>query len=186
MKKRGGLLVVSLLVVFLSLSFISALCVDSDNENGFDESLFIRGNVLENDVSYNDACFYESEVAEQYCGVYIGWDFWNTFGGKVAKTGYRVCENGCFNGACVGNIYVSGNTNPDVSGTYVFKGENFFEREDGEYTLWYSASAGFWYLSESYGNVENSWINPLWARDDVVPAIEQVSGLYVIGDSDSD
>ena len=77
-------------------------CYDDDDSNvSFENSLFVSSYVFSDFKEYEDYCRDNSTLVESYCGIsLLRWDFWN-FAEEVAKQKDVVCENGCFDGACI-------------------------------------------------------------------------------------
>lgn len=81
---------------------VNTTCVDWDNRDGFNSSLFNSNYVIKSNINHFDSCQTNQSVKEYYCGIDLfRWDFWNAFSDKVVKSTIRECEFGCFNGACL-------------------------------------------------------------------------------------
>jgi len=91
---------------------ISLDCYDFDEG---DNTMFTSALAsYDGNFSY-DYCKDNSTLVESYCGIsLLRWDFWN-FAEEVAKQKEVVCENGCFDGACVEMIDSCLNMNCSVN-----------------------------------------------------------------------
>jgi len=93
---------------------ISLDCYDFDEG---DNAIFTSALVsYDGNFSY-DYCKDNSTLVENYCGIsLLRWDFWN-FADEVTKQKEVICENGCFDGACIEVIDSCLNINCSVGQT---------------------------------------------------------------------
>jgi len=101
-KKR--ILVLVFLMLF-TLNLVSGLCIDYDEEYG-SESVFIPSYAEDESNTYEDECINGDIVKEYYCGLYIGWDFWNIR--QIVKSREQGCVSGCIEGRCLENQDIDG------------------------------------------------------------------------------
>jgi len=131
-KQLGVVLIVSLFVILLSMSFVSAGFVDwvkdlfnigddsglegelgslkagcTDSDGGI--NIFEKGIVTWYNIEYKDFCVGTSAVDEYYCE------------NNLLRIVYKKCDDGCVDGACVGGVEEDECTDSDG-------GENIYEK----------------------------------------------------------